>query len=143
MGARPGSAATVPAVAAADVETVTASYEALNRGDVDGALAALAEDAEWHESEALPETGVYRGRETIRRFLTDFLASWERFHQEIEETHLSDDRVAVLIHLRARGRESAAEVDARYAHVWQLRDGRGVRVDAYYDRDEALAAIEP
>jgi ketosteroid isomerase-like protein len=137
-------AATVRLVSsAADVETVTSSYEALNRGDLDAAMEALAEDAEWHESEALPETGVYRGRQTIRRFLTDFLGSWESFHQQIEETRVSGDRVAILIHLQARGRESAAEVDARYAHVWRLRDGRGVRVDAYYDRAEALAAIEP
>jgi uncharacterized protein len=136
-------AATVRLVSSPDLETVISSYEALNRGDLDAAMEALAEDAEWHESEALPETGVYRGRQTIRRFLTDFLGSWERFHQEIEETRVSGDRVAVLIHLQARGRESAADVDARYAHVWRLREGRGVRVDAYYDRAEALAAIEP
>ena len=120
---------------------VTDSYEALNRGDVDAAMEALAEDAEWHESEALPETGVYRGRAAIRSFLTEFLASWESFHQEIEETTVAGDRVAALIHLTATGRESSAEVDAHYAHVWQLRDGLGVRVDAYYDRAEALAAL--
>jgi ketosteroid isomerase-like protein len=128
-------------VTAADASRVADSYEALNRGDVDAAMEALAEDAEWHESEALPETGVYRGREAIRSFLTEFLASWESFHQEIEEARVAGDRVAVLIHLTARGRESSAEVDATYAHVWQLRDGLGVRVDAYYDRAEALAAL--
>jgi uncharacterized protein len=131
------------AMAAEDVETVTSSYEALNRGDVDAAMDALAEDAVWHESDALPDTGVYEGREAIRAFLTDFLASWERFHQTIERTEEAGDKLAVLIHLEAKGRGSAAEVDARYAHVWTLSDGRGVRVDAYYDRDEALAAIAP
>jgi uncharacterized protein len=125
------------------VDAVVASYEALNEGDIDGAMAALAEDAEWHESEALPDTGVYRGRDAIRAFLTEFLASWDRFHQTVEETKTAGDRVALLIRLEAKGRGSEAEVDARYAHVWTLRDGRGVRVDAYYDRDEALAAIEP
>lgn len=122
---------------------MTASYEALNRGEIDAALQLLDENAEWHESEALPDTGVYRGREAIRAFLTDFLESWERFEQEIEETRERGDRVAVLIHLKARGRESSAEVDARYAHVWTIRDGSAVRVDAYYDRDEALAALQP
>jgi uncharacterized protein len=125
------------------VDAVVASYEALNDGDVDGAMSALAEDAEWHESEALPDTGVYRGREAIRSFLTEFLASWESFHQGIEETRETGDRVALFIHLTATGRGSSVEVDARYAHVWELSGGRGVRVDAYYDRDEALAAIEP
>ncbi len=124
-------------------ELVIASYEALNEGDVDGAMEALAEDAEWHESEVLPDTGVYRGRESIRTFLADFLASWERFHQTVEETRHEGDRVVVVIHLRARGRGSTAEVDARYAHVWTVADGRGIRVDAFYEPEEALATLEP
>jgi hypothetical protein len=130
-------------VAASDREVVVGSYAALNRGDIDGALAALAEDAEWHESGALPDAGVYIGREAIRAFLTEFLDSWESFEQEITETREAGDRVAVFIHLTAVGRGSSVEVDARYAHVWTMRDGQGVRVDAFYEREEALAAIEP
>ena len=124
-------------------ELVIASYEALNEGDVDGAMEALAEDAEWHESEVLPDTGVYCGRESIRTFLADFLASWERFHQTVEEARHEGDRVVVIIHLEARGRGSTAEVDARYAHVWTIADGRGTRVDAFYEPEEALATLEP
>ena len=37
-----------------DAETVVSSYEALNERDVDGAMGALADDSEWHESEVLP-----------------------------------------------------------------------------------------
>ena len=130
-------------MAAEDLKTVTGSYDALNEGDVEGALAALADDAVWHESDALPGGGVYEGREAIRSFLADFLGSWERFHQTVEETEVSGDRIAVMIHLEAKGRGSAAEVDARYAHVWTIEGGLGVRVDAYYDRAEALSAIAP
>jgi ketosteroid isomerase-like protein len=129
--------------AAGAKNAVVASYEALNHGDIERAMDALAEDAEWHESEALPDTDVYRGRQAIRAFLTDFLDSWERFHQTVEEVRQAGDRVLVLIHLEAKGRGSAAEVDARYAHLWTLSGGRGVRVDAYYDRDEAAAALNP
>ena len=124
-------------------ELVVASYEALNQGDVEGAMEALAEDAEWHESEVLPDTGVYSGRDAIRDFLTDFLASWERFHQTVEQARADGDRVVVVIHLEARGRGSEADVDARYAHVWTISEGRGVRVDAFYDPEEALATLEP
>jgi ketosteroid isomerase-like protein len=124
-------------------DAVVASYEALNRGDIDAAMEALAEDAEWHESEALPDTGVYRGREAIRSFLTHFLDSWERFHQTVEEVRAEGNRVLVMIHLEATGRGSAADVDAQYAHLWTVSGGRGIRVDAFYDRDEALAALNP
>jgi ketosteroid isomerase-like protein len=124
-------------------DTIVASYGSLNEGDIDGAMEALAEDAEWHESEVLPDTGVHHGREAIRSFLTEFLASWERFHQTVEEVREEGDRVLVLIHLQATGRGSAADVDARYAHLWTVAGGRGIRVDAFYDRDEALAAFSP
>jgi ketosteroid isomerase-like protein len=122
-------------------QTIVASYDALNDGDIDAAMGALAEDAEWHESEVLPDTGVYEGREAIRAFLTEFLASWERFHQTVEDVHEEGDRVLVMIHLQATGRGSTADVDARYAHLWTVSGGRGVRVDAFYDRDAALAAL--
>jgi ketosteroid isomerase-like protein len=122
---------------------IAASYEALNERDIDSAMEALAEDAEWHESEVLPDTGIYVGREAIRAFLTDFLASWERFHQTVEELSEEGDRVLVMIHLEATGRGSEADVDARYAHLWTVSGGRGVRVDAFYDRDEARAALRP
>ncbi len=89
------------------------------------------------------DTDVYRGRPAIRSFLTEFLDSWERFHQTLVDLLQEGDRVLVLIHLEATGRGSAASVDAHYAHLWTLSGGRGTRVDAFYDRDEALAALNP
>ena len=124
-----------------DAEIVRGAYDALNRGDVAGALAALDADAEWYESPALPETGSYHGRSAIQSFLQQFLQSWERFHQEPEEVVSAGDKLGVFIHLTATGKGSGAPVDARYAHVWTMRDGVGVRVDAFYDREAALAAI--
>src|SRR5687768_8517763 len=106
-------------------------------------MSALAEDAEWHESGELPGSGTHHiGRENIRSFLTEFLESWEDFHQEIEETREVGDRLGLFIHLTATGRGSNVEVDARYAHVWRLRDGLGVRVDAFYYRDNAEAELD-
>lgn len=126
-----------------DLDVVLASYQAVNRGDVGAAMEALADDAEWHESGVLPEPEVHRGKDAISAFLSDFLAQWESFHQEIVESREAPgDRIALFIHLTAVGRGSSAEVDAQYAHIWRMRDGLGVEVDAYYERAEALAAIE-
>ena len=126
----------------AEVDAVRASYEAVNRGDVEAAMDALAPEAEWHESGVLPEPDVHRGREAISAFLTDFLAQWESFEQEIIEIREAGEKVGVFLHLTATGRGSSVPVDARYAHVWTMRNGVGVRVDAYYERENALAALE-
>lgn len=126
----------------ADVETVRRSYDALNEGDVDAALEALDPDAVWRDSPELPGGGEFRGLEALGRFLGDFLAEWRDFHQEIEDAVLAGDRVAVVIHLSAVGRSSGIAVDTRYAHVWTMRDGRGVRVDAYRTPEAGLRELE-
>jgi uncharacterized protein len=129
-------------VSEADVETVRRSYDALNEGDVDAALEALDPDAVWRDSPELPGGGEFRGLEALGRFLGDFLAEWRDFHQEIEDAVPAGDRVAVVIHLSAVGRSSGIAVDTRYAHVWTMQDGRGVRVDAYRTPEAGLRELE-
>lgn len=132
--------AAAPATAA-DVQRVEGSYEALNRRDLEATVAVLHDDASWVEHSDLPEAGTYQGAATIRSFLEQFLESWEEFHQEIEDKIVRGHCALLFIHLRARGKGSGIEVDSRYAHLWQLSGSRGARVDAYYDRDQALAAL--
>ena len=125
-----------------DVDTLRRSYEALNEDDVDRALEALHPDAVWCESPELPGGDEFRGRAALQGFLRDFLAEWREFHQEIEELVVAGDRVAVLIHLTAVGRVSGIEADTRYAHVWTMRDGKGVRVEGYRDQESALRSLD-
>jgi ketosteroid isomerase-like protein len=126
----------------AELETIRASYGALNRGDVQAALEALHRDAVWRESPELRGGDVFEGRAAIEEFLRGYLEQWDVFHQEVESTLRRGDRVLVIIHLTAIGRESGAEVNARYAHLWTLRDGRGGEVAAYYDPEKALRELE-
>lgn len=124
-----------------EVDTIRRSYEALNQGDVEGALSPLHEEVEWRESPALPEADTFRGRRTVRRFLQDYLESWQEFHQEVEDVIEAHDKFVVLVHLVATGRESGVRVDASYAHVWTMAEGKATRVDAYYDRELALESV--
>jgi ketosteroid isomerase-like protein len=126
---------------ASAVEELRASYEALNRGDITGTMEVLDEDAKWVEHSELPEAGSYSGRDTIRSFLEHFLDSWDRFEQHIEEVQEEDGCVLLFIRLVAEGKGSGIGVESRYAHLWSMRGRRGVRVDAYYDRETALDAL--
>jgi ketosteroid isomerase-like protein len=124
-----------------DVEILRRAYEALNHGDIEGALAVLDEDAEWTEHSDLPEAGSYHGREAIRAFLVQFLESWQQFHQETEELIPGESCVLIMLRSHQRGKGSGIDVEAKYAHLWTMKDGRGVRVDAYFDRKDALRAL--
>jgi uncharacterized protein len=129
-------------VAESELDTIRASYGALNEGDVQGALDALHRDAVWSESPELPGGDEFDGRAAIEEFLEGYLEQWEVFHQQVESTLRKGDRVLVNIRLTAVGRESGAEVSAHYAHLWTMRDGRGARVDAFYDPEKALREFE-
>ena len=124
------------------LETIRGSYAALNHGDVQGALAALHRDALWIESAELPGGDEFHGRAAIEEFLNGFLEQWDIFHQRVESTLQRGDRVLVNIRMTAVGRESGAEVNARYAHLWTMREGRGAEVDAFYDPERALRELE-
>jgi ketosteroid isomerase-like protein len=125
-----------------NVEILRDAYEALNDGDVERALAALDEDAEWSEHSDLPEAGTYRGRNAIRTFHESFLESWQDFDQEMEELLTGGPCVLIMLRSRQRGKGSGIAVEAQYAHLWTMEEGRGVRVDAYFDRGEALRALK-
>jgi uncharacterized protein len=125
-----------------DVEILRSAYESLNEGHIEAALGVLDEHAEWSEHSDLPEAGVYRGRDSIRTFLELFLESWESFHQETEELIAGESCVLIMLRSRQRGKGSGIDVEARYAHLWTMENGRGVRVDAYFNRKEALRAMQ-
>ena len=129
-------------VAETDLDTIRASYVALNEGDVQAALDALHREAVWRESPELPSGDDFEGRAAIEQFLEGFLEQWDVFQQRVESTVRRGDRVLVNIHLTAVGRESGAEVSARYVHIWTMRDGRAAEVDAYYDAEAALREFE-
>ena len=124
-----------------DVDTLRGSYEALNEGDLDAALEALDSDAVWYESAELPGGDEFHGRDALRGFLQDFLAEWRQFHQEIEDVVVAGERYAVLIHLKAVGRLSGVEADTRYAHVWTMRNGKGVKVEGYRDQEAGRRSL--
>jgi ketosteroid isomerase-like protein len=124
-----------------DAELLRAAYEALNRGDIPGTVRVLDDDAEWHEHSELPEADNYRGRNAIQSFLESFLESWDEFRQEVEDLIAGEGKVLVLLHMAGQGKGSGIRVEARYAHLWTMRGGRGVRIDTYTDREEALEAL--
>jgi uncharacterized protein len=128
-------------VAGEHADVIRSSYAAMNRGDVEGALAALHRDARWNESPELPGADRFEGREEIERFLRGFLEQWDTFHQEVTSVIVEGERALAMITLTAVGRESGAQVRARYAHLWTMRERLGVEVDAFYDLEKALAEL--
>jgi ketosteroid isomerase-like protein len=95
-----------------------------------------------HSFESWVENEVYRGRDEVRRFLEEWLASWDRDRYEASFALLDkEEQVVVLWSQRMAGRGSSAPVTLDSAQVQTLRDGKISRIDNYTDPNEALEAV--
>ena len=123
-----------------NTELVREVIGALNRGDVDGMLARLDPDFEWTPLEDSPIAGTHRGHARVRRYVEDWLSTFDGLRLETEELTELDDRMLVVVRGRARGRASGLELDNRFCQLWMLRGGTAVSMEEYATREQALAA---
>ena len=69
--------------------------------------------------------------------IAQWMASWEVYDTTVEEWTPLGDHVLLVVHRRARQRETGEQADTVAAQVWTLRDDLIVRIASYSDIDEA------
>jgi uncharacterized protein len=121
-----------------NVEITRRGYENLSRtGEFSWEL--IDPEIEIHDPPLTPDARVYRGHDGLREAMRNVELAFEEVRFEAEEFLDAGDDVVVLVRMVGRGKGSGVNVDARIAHLWNFRDGKGVRVRVL-ERDEALAA---
>jgi ketosteroid isomerase-like protein len=127
-----------------NVELVRRGLEALNRGDIEGAV-ALADPLP--EFEFVPSgvlipdlSGVQRGPEGMRRVAEVFLGAFDDAHIDVHELIDVGDQVFGSLTVGGRGKQSGAETSWDVWQVWTVRDGSIARLQGFTDRDAALEA---
>lgn len=123
------------------VELVRGIIEALNRGDVDAMLARMHPDFEWRPLEQSPVARVYRGHEQVRRYVEDWLGTFDSLRIDLEDPTEVADRVIAAVHGHGRGRASGLELEARFCQVWTVHAGTAVGMEEYPTREQALAVL--
>jgi ketosteroid isomerase-like protein len=110
------------------------TYEAFARGDLPTVLEAFHPDVEWHAAEGLPWGGVHKGRDAVARDVFGALMSrFDDFTLHQERMIDGDDYVVALGRYTAKCRQTGKPLDAAYAHVWELEDGKLRRYFHYTD----------
>ena len=123
------------------LDLVREIIDALNRADVDGMLARMDPDFEWRPLEASPVAPVYRGPDQVRRYVEDWLGTFESVRLDIEELTGLGDRVLAVVRAHGRGRASGVQLDSRFCQVWTVRGGSAVAMEEHATREQGLAAI--
>lgn len=128
-----------------NVELVRSIYADWERGDWSSAGWADP-DIEYVMVDE-PGSTTHRGTASMARAWGAFLSAWVDYRLEPEEfLTLDDGRVLVFVKAYGRGKTSGVELSESTrgrggANLFQIHDGKVVRLDAYFDRDRALADL--
>src|SRR6266576_4847400 len=116
-----------------NVEVVRTAFQAF----ADRGLDAMAEfwdpDIDWRAAEgAIDDVGEMHGPAAVRRYIQDWIDTFDDFGVVVEELRsVGDDRVLAIQRLKGRAKLSGIETDLHDALVSTVRDGKVVRGREY------------
>jgi uncharacterized protein len=121
---------------------VHAIYAAAGAGDWPAAEKYLSDTLEIVEAESLAYPGVFRGRGALRELYGIVLAHWADPQLEFHAMTAGDDYVVSLVTFHLTSRRSGRRIAMPLAEVFQIKDGKVVRIQPHYFDTAALAALE-
>ena len=119
------------------------AFGRVNSGDVEGIVAMTAPDAEYElvggfaDFEGEP---VLRGPEGMRRFYTDWFATFTSTHVEPSAFIETGERLLVVARLEVTAEGSEAPMQMNIGQIYSFKDGWISRVASYYDVQAAVEA---
>jgi ketosteroid isomerase-like protein len=122
-----------------NVEIVRRMYEAFHRGDAAGALEHFDPDVVVDMSRRI-DGGIGRGRDELNALVTQWVGTFVKWGEEIEEIRDLGGQVLVRATQRGRGKGSGVEVTARYALLYEIQGDKITRMTLYPEPAEALEA---
>jgi ketosteroid isomerase-like protein len=123
-------------------QTIQALVEAWRRGEVDPALLDLVDPELTYEDYDLPDHAgeVYRGPLGVLEAMESWCEPYEEITNELLRIVGSGDCLVSIQRFRARARHTGIEFDQPSAYVYTFRDGKIIRIQGFWDPEEALAA---
>lgn len=122
-------------------EPVRGFAEAISESDTDAALEFCHPEIEFLSVLALGGQ-AYRGHDGIRQYFADISSAWDEWRVEVHRVDTAPDgRVAIVMTMHCRGRESGTALAERTGHIWTLRDGRLLRNEPYREPEQALRKL--
>jgi ketosteroid isomerase-like protein len=120
---------------------VRAFAEAITANDLERALEACHPEIEFLSVLAVSGRR-YHGHDGIREYFDDIHSAWAEWRVEVHEIVPGPDgRVAIVMSMHVRGKESGAILTERADHIWTIEDGRLLRNQPFREPGEALREL--
>lgn len=126
-----------------NLDLIRATYEGTSEENGRNLMAVLAPDAEWTEAEGFPYAGTYVGPQAIADGVFKRLGSeWTGYRAQVH-TYLEDgDRVAAFGVYSGIYTATGKSMQAPFAHLYRLKDGKIVRMHQYVDTVLVARALD-
>ena len=120
------------------IELAKAVYAALNRRDLEAALALMHPHIEFRSLLA-SDGRTYRGHDAVREWWSSVSQSLGGLRYEAQEIEAFRDRG--ITRLRIVGRVEGVDIPQTFWQAWRVRDGLVFWWEGFRAEDEALAAV--
>ena len=127
------------------VSVVQQIYDAFARGDVPAVVAAFDPQIEWREAEGFlyADGNPYVGPQAVLEGVFGRLATdWENFTVTPQRFVQTGEGVLSTGRYSGTHRRTGRRVDAQFAHIWRLEDGRVRAFQQFTDTAQFSAAAE-
>ena len=120
-------------------------YASLAQGDIPAILAAMHPSIEWNEAEGFvyAEGNPYRGPEAVLNGVFARLGSeWDGFQATPTRFTAGEDTVIAEGRYTGTFKTTGRAVDAQFAHVWRIRDGKVMGFQQYTDTGQFQRVVQ-
>ena len=127
-----------------NVQVVKDAYAAFMRGDINGVLALVTDNVDWHAVKgaegAAPHAGARKGRAAVADFFAKLGASTDFSSFEPREFIAQGDQVAVIGDYSATVKGTGRSVTSDWVMVFTVKDGRIARFREWTDSAQLVRA---
>jgi ketosteroid isomerase-like protein len=125
-----------------NMQVVERAFEAFDRGDFDAVLALCDENIVIAQPRELPGAPpILHGHAGVLESFELWPEQWDDFRVEILDMRDLGSHVLVNAQTFGRGKHSGIEVEARFAFVFTLRNGKLSEWRLFLREEEALEAV--
>jgi hypothetical protein len=125
-------------------EIIVSFYAAVARADGQSALSVFDPAIVWTEAEGFPyaDRSPYVGPAAVAEGVFFRLGfEWDNFQAVPSEYLDAGDRIVALGRYYGTYKATKIELDAQFAHIWTLRDGKIAAFQQYTDAAQAVRAV--
>lgn len=127
-----------------NVALVKGLYDSFGRGDVRAVLAALDSAVEWRAAEGMlyDDRSPYIGPDAVAQGVFQRIVSDVDSLSVVPESFIdAGDIVVVEGRYKGKVRATGVRIDAQFAHVYHVRNGKVVRLQQYTDTRQWASAV--